>query len=110
VSLDPAAVAEAVDEVGRIIRADGGDLRLVDADPATLRISLALDLSGVSCEDCVLPPDQLRDTIARNPNVSEFRRMCIERGMVTLRADGMRKVAKGITTVQEVLRVTEATH
>jgi type IV pilus assembly protein PilB len=54
--------------------------------------------------------DQLRDTIARNPNVSEFRRMCIERGMVTLRADGMRKVAKGITTVQEVLRVTEATH
>jgi hypothetical protein len=63
-SLDPAAVAEAVDEVGRIIRADGGDLRLLDADPATLRISLALDVSGVSCEDCVLPPDQLRDTIA----------------------------------------------
>ncbi len=63
-SLDPAAVAEAVDEVARIIRADGGDLVLVAADPATLRISLALDLRGVSCEDCVLPPDQLRDTIA----------------------------------------------
>ena len=28
--------------------------------------------------------------------------------MVTLRADGMRKVAKGLTTVSEVLRVTEA--
>jgi type IV pilus assembly protein PilB len=54
--------------------------------------------------------DQLRDVVARNPNVSEFRRMCIERGMVTLRADGMRKVAKGTTTIQEVLRVTEATH
>ncbi len=54
--------------------------------------------------------DQLRDVIARNPNVSEFRRLCIERGMVTLRSDGMRKVAKGLTTVQEVLRVTEATH
>ncbi len=54
--------------------------------------------------------DQLRDLIARNPNVSEFRRLCIERGMVTLRSDGMRKVAKGITTVQEVLRVTEAVH
>lgn len=52
--------------------------------------------------------DQLRDIIARNPNVAEFRRLCIERGMVTLRADGMRKVAKGLTTVSEVLRVTEA--
>jgi type IV pilus assembly protein PilB len=54
--------------------------------------------------------DQLRDVIARNPNVSEFRRLCIERGMVTLRGDGMRKVAKGLTTIQEVLRVTEASH
>jgi len=54
--------------------------------------------------------DQLRDTIARNPNVSEFRRMCIERGMTTLREDGMKKVAKGLTTVEEVLRVTEGGH
>jgi type IV pilus assembly protein PilB len=54
--------------------------------------------------------DQLRDIVARNPNVAEFRRMCIERGMVTLRQDGMRKVAKGLTTVAEVLRVTEAVH
>ena len=52
--------------------------------------------------------DQMRDIIARNPNVAEFRRYCIERGMVTLRQDGMHKVAKGMTTVQEVLRVTEA--
>ena len=54
--------------------------------------------------------DQLRDVIARNPNVAEFRRICIERGMVSLRADGLRKVASGLTTVQEVLRVTEASH
>ncbi|MEO1511411.1 MAG: ATPase, T2SS/T4P/T4SS family, partial [Planctomycetota bacterium] len=52
--------------------------------------------------------DHLRDVIARNPNVSEFRRMCIERGMVTLRQDGMRKAAEGLTSVREVLRVTEA--
>jgi type II secretory ATPase GspE/PulE/Tfp pilus assembly ATPase PilB-like protein len=52
--------------------------------------------------------DQLRDIIARNPNVAEFRRLCIERGMVPLRGDGMRKVAQGLTTVSEILRVTEA--
>ena len=51
--------------------------------------------------------DQLRDIIARNPNVAEFRRMCIERGMVTLRQDGMHKVSAGLTSVSEVLRATE---
>lgn len=53
--------------------------------------------------------DFLRDAIARSPNVTEFRRMCKERGMVTLREDGFQKVARGLTSVEEVLRVTEAT-
>ncbi len=53
--------------------------------------------------------DTLRDKIAGNPSVTEFRRMCIERGMVTLREDGFRKVGRGLTTVDEVLRVTEST-
>ena len=52
--------------------------------------------------------DHLRDIIARNPNVSEFRRMCIERGMVTLRQDGLAKAGLGLTSVEEVLRATEA--
>ncbi|MGQ0627590.1 MAG: ATPase, T2SS/T4P/T4SS family [Phycisphaerales bacterium] len=54
--------------------------------------------------------DQLRDVVARNPNVAELRRMCLERGMVTLRVDGLRKAAQGRTSVEEVLRVTESTH
>ena len=53
--------------------------------------------------------DHLRDLIASNPNVTEFRRICCERGMVTLREDGFRKVSQGRTTIEEVLRVTEAT-
>ncbi len=52
--------------------------------------------------------DNMRDIIARNPNVSEFRRTCMERGMVTLRSDGMKKVADGLTSVEEVIRATEA--
>jgi hypothetical protein len=62
----------------------------------------------VGIYELLVVDDQLRDIIARNPNVAEFRRLCLERGMVTLRQDGMRKVAKGLTTVQEVIRVTEA--
>ncbi len=53
--------------------------------------------------------DTHRDRIAGNPNVTEFRRLCVERGMVTLREDGFRKVARGETTVEEILRVTEST-
>ncbi|HMN40163.1 MAG TPA: ATPase, T2SS/T4P/T4SS family [Phycisphaerales bacterium] len=52
--------------------------------------------------------DSLRDIIARNPNVSEFRRTCMERGMVTLRSDGMVKVSQGLTSVEEVIRATES--
>jgi Fe-S cluster biogenesis protein NfuA len=61
--MDPHDVADAVDEVGRVLRADGGDLMLVDADPRTLRIHLELRLDDVSCADCILPPDQLAETI-----------------------------------------------
>ncbi len=53
--------------------------------------------------------DHLRDLIARNPNVTEFRRQCVERNMTSLRQDGYDKIAAGITTIEEVLRVTEAT-
>ncbi len=52
--------------------------------------------------------DTLRDRIAGSPNVTEFRRMCVEGGMVTLRQDGFAKVGRGETTVDEVLRVTES--
>ncbi len=52
--------------------------------------------------------DHLRDKISSNPSVTEFRRICIEHGMVTLREDGFKKVAQGQTTVDEVLRVTES--
>lgn len=50
--------------------------------------------------------DSLRDIIARNPNVSEFRRTCLERGMNSLRQDGINKASSGLTSIQEVLRVT----
>ncbi|MGV6814272.1 MAG: GspE/PulE family protein [Phycisphaerales bacterium] len=52
--------------------------------------------------------DTLRDVIARNPNVSEFRRLCLERGMSSLRGDGIHKATSGLTSIQEVLRVTSA--
>ena len=61
--IDDASVAEAVLEVGRFLRADGADLLLVEANPKTARVHLRLVLDAVGCEECVLPPDALRETI-----------------------------------------------
>jgi type IV pilus assembly protein PilB len=53
--------------------------------------------------------DVARDLVVRSPNVTELRRICKERGMVTLRDDGLQKVSQGLTTVEEVLTATENT-
>jgi type IV pilus assembly protein PilB len=54
--------------------------------------------------------DSIRDLVARSPDVTELRRYCEQAGMVSLRDDGIRKLQAGLTTVEEVLRVTEDIH
>jgi type IV pilus assembly protein PilB len=51
--------------------------------------------------------DAMRDIITRNPDVNQLRKLAREKGLVTLRQDGLDKVLKGMTTVDEILRVTE---
>jgi len=63
VTLSSETVGEAVDELGRMLRADGADLLLIEANPKTDRVHLRLVFDTVNCEDCILPPDALRDTI-----------------------------------------------
>ncbi len=50
--------------------------------------------------------DQLRGEISQSYSVEALRKLAGQSGMVTLRQDGMSKVKAGITSVQEVLRVT----
>ena len=61
--MDHGDVVAAVEEVARILRADGADLELIEANPKTARIHLVLVLDSVSCEECVLPPEMLYETI-----------------------------------------------
>ena len=51
--------------------------------------------------------DALRDLITSNPPLGELRRAAKDSGMKTLREDGLQKVADGVTTVDELMRVTE---
>jgi len=50
--------------------------------------------------------DSIRQHILNKSTSQEIREMARKKGMTTLREDGWKKVAEGITTVEEVLRVT----
>ncbi len=52
--------------------------------------------------------DSLRDLVTGNPDVTQLRKLCRERGLVTLRQDGFQKAIAGQTTVDEILRVTDS--
>ena len=51
--------------------------------------------------------DGFRDLVATRPSVTQLRRYAYTRGMVGLREDGLRKLRRGVTTIEEVLRATE---
>ena len=77
-------------------------------------------VKGAGCEKChgsgyrgrtgifeILPlATTIEELIARNADPQELGRAAVEAGMVTMRHDGLRKAARGITTIEEVLRVT----
>ena len=49
----------------------------------------------------------MKDQIVARASASAMKKSALERGFTTLRMDGARKVARGITTADEVLRVTQ---
>ncbi len=51
--------------------------------------------------------DELKNTILTHPDSSTLKEKALRNGLITLRMDGADKVAKGITSIDEVLRVTE---
>jgi type II secretory ATPase GspE/PulE/Tfp pilus assembly ATPase PilB-like protein len=56
----------------------------------------------------ILPiDDAMKDQIVARASASTMKKSAIERGFTTLRMDGATKVVRGMTTVEEVLRVTQ---
>jgi general secretion pathway protein E len=76
---------------------------------------------GKGCDDCrgtgyrgrfgiyeLFPiTDDIRSLVLRRASTPEIRKHAIEAGMVTLRLDGWLKARNGLTTVEEILRVTQ---
>ena len=75
---------------------------------------------GRGCEHChhtgyrgrsgifefLLMDETIRSLVIRTSDATALKRAAMERGMRTLREDGVRKVLDGTTTLEEVLRVT----
>ncbi len=76
---------------------------------------------GAGCDKCrqtgykgrlgiyelLMMTDKLRDVVTSNPGLTELRRAAQEEGMRSLRDDGLLKISAGLTTVDEIMRVTE---
>ncbi len=94
------------------------ELRLLG--PAAKQLASAQLFHGKGCADCQFTgyrgrlgiyeifqiDDQVRNLIFEQVASTELRTKARELGMRTLREDGLRKVVAGITTLEEVLRVT----
>ncbi|HEX6140975.1 MAG TPA: type II secretion system ATPase GspE [Candidatus Limnocylindria bacterium] len=96
-------------------------------DPASLLALGVTDAAGVDlfhgkgCDDCrgtgyrgrtgiyelFRITEEARSLVVRKAPVGEIRRHAVTQGMVTLREDAWAKACAGLTTVEEILRVTQ---
>ena len=100
-------------------RPDDSELREIGLDPAHHGDRPFYRATG--CAQCIetgysgrtsiveLMPlnDELRLMILKNTAATEIKKVARKHGMLTLREDGARKVYEGLTTTEEVLRVTQ---
>ena len=52
--------------------------------------------------------DYIKSLIVKNVDSGVIKKAAVERGMITLREDGIAKVVQGITTVDELFRATHS--
>jgi len=57
--------------------------------------------------ELMLLDDSIKNLILKTSDANAIRRRAMEQGMVSLRQDGARKVLDGMTTIEEVFRVTQ---
>ena len=54
-----------------------------------------------------LPDDELKRLIERKASADEIKEAALKKGMQNLRADGLEKLTQGLTSLSELLRVTQ---
>jgi len=57
--------------------------------------------------ELMIPDEKIRNAVIAKSSTDNIRKLALASGMITLKADGIQKIKQGLTTVEEVLRVTE---
>jgi len=113
-------VRQICDDCKHEVKADKNDLRALGLEGTDL--GAAHFYEGQGCEKCfhtgyrgrtgiyelMMINDPIQELIYKRESAGKIKRLALDSGMKTLRMDGARKVLKGLTTVAEVLRVTQA--
>ncbi len=58
--------------------------------------------------ELMMMDEKIQDLVYRKENAGTIKKAALEAGLQTLRMDGARKAIEGLTTIAEVLRVTQA--
>jgi type IV pilus assembly protein PilB len=94
------------------------ELASLSADPA--RLTDIKFKRGTGCDTCgglgykgraglyevMAMSPELRRMVLRGASVAEIQDMAVQEGMLTLRMDGIKKIEKGLTTLEEVVKET----
>ena len=129
--MEPFLVAGAVTLIcaQRLVRRVCARCSEPDAPPVAALVDIGFDDAeaaavaprrGSGCDDCngtgyrgrvglyevMEVTDSLRSLILAGASAGDLRRRAVEEGMVTLRRSGLRKIAQGVTTLDEVTRET----
>jgi general secretion pathway protein E len=99
------ALPEVVDELGLRKFSTKSDVTLYHAKGCK-ECGQTGFIGRVSIMEMLPMSDHLRTQVMRHATSTELRAEAIKEGMVTMYEDGMRKAMNGVTTFEEVLRVT----
>lgn len=114
----------------RLVRVNCPDCKVkTEIDPQVMReIEIKIPSNetivaykGAGCEFCgqtgyrgrtgifelMIVDDDIEDLILKKTNSAEIKKIAISNGMLSLRMDGFNKVLKGITSMDEVIRMTQ---
>ena len=100
-----AALPEIVEQMGLARFGQGGEITLYR--PTGCPQCAQTGYSGrVGIMEMLPMTDPLRSLVMKHATASELRAEAIREGMLTMYEDGLRKAVRGVTTLEEVLRVT----
>ena len=100
-------IAEVVDRLGLARFADGGKVTL--HRPKGCEACGDTGYTGrLAILEILHMTDAIRELVLKRCDVGDIARLAAQQGMITMRDDGLAKAVAGLTTIEEVLRVTPA--